>query len=887
METPFNNPEEFYRTLIEVSPNGIFIQKGCTIIFANHRLDEMLGYHPGELIGLEHWRIYHPNYQKLIRQRVQACLRGEMIPSIHEIKLQRKDKTCIYGEIDTTPTTIEGEPGIQVWVRDISERKRANEELRKSEKQYRSLFERLPLGLFRSTPDGRFLDANPAFTSLVRCPDLETLLNTPATAVYSVPEERMQWRKFAERQGGSPAYETQWKTLNGTTIWVRESARAIKDAEGNVLYYEGAAEDITEHKQAEEALRTSEEKYRTILGTIKEGYYETDLQGNFTFFNDSLCEILGYFKDELLGLNYRKLASTENAKDVYQAFNQIYRTGNPLLLINYEIVRKDGQKKYIELSGSLRMGDKGQPIGFYGIIRDITDRKQAEKEIEKRQKFLESVLYNASDGIVTLDASHHITDWNPGAEQIFGYTHDEAIGRNLDELITRKKAVDEAKLLTRHVLSGNKITPREIVRYRKDGTDVNVIVSGSPIIIDGELQGVVAIYIDITEIKQAEEEKKRLGLQLQHAQKMEAIGTLSAGMAHNFNNLLMAIQGNASLMLLKTDPRHPNYVRLKNIEKAVESGSKLNSQLLGYAREGRYEVRLLDINQLITETLDTFAVTKPELRLHRELAEDIWTIMGDKGQLDLVMLNLFLNAADAMPGGGNFFVKTEKATHQNMNDKPYTVTPGNYVLITLRDTGVGMDEKTMERIFDPFFTTKGLLEGTGLGLASVYGIIKAHKGYIDVKSKKGQGTTFSIYLPASGKKLREEHERSSEIMPGTETVLLVDDEEMVLDVGSKMLETLGYRVLTARGGKEAIDVYRENIDSICIVILDMIMPDGGGDETYERLKEINPAVRVLLSSGYSIKDRVHQIMLRGCDSFIQKPFRMKSISQKIREILDK
>jgi two-component system, cell cycle sensor histidine kinase and response regulator CckA len=887
METPFNKPEEFYRTLMEVSPNGVFIQKGCTIIFANHRLHEMLGYHPGELIGLEHWHIYHPDYQKLIRQRVQACLRGEMIPSIHEIKLQRKDKTWIYGEIDANPTTIEGESGIQIWVRDISERKRADEELRKSEKQYRSLFERLPLGLFRSTPDGRFLDANPAFTSLVGCPDLETLLNTPATAVYNAPEERIQWEKFAERQEGSPGYETQWKTLNGTTIWVRESARAIKDAKGNVLYYEGAAEDITEHKQAEEALRISEEKYRTILGAIEEGYYESDLKGNFTFFNDSLCEIFGYFKDELLGLNYRKLASTENAKDVYQAFNQIYRTGNPLLLINYEILRKDGQKKHIELSASLRIGDKGQSIGFYGIIRDITDRKQAEKEIEKRQKFLESVLYNASNAIVTLDASHHITDWNPGAEQIFGYTRDEAIGRNLDELITRKKVVDEAKLLTRHILSGNKISPREMVRYRKDGTDVNVIVSGSPIIIDGELQGVVAIYIDITEIKQLEEEKKRLGLQLQHAQKMEAIGTLSAGMAHNFNNLLMAIQGNASLMLLKTDLGHPNYVRLKNIEKAVESGSKLNSQLLGYAREGRYEVKLLDINQLVTEILDTFAVTKRELRLHRELAEDIWTIMGDKGQLDLVMLNLFINAAEAMPRGGNFFVKTEKATDQSLNDKPYHVKPGNYVLITLRDTGVGMDEKTMERIFDPFFTTKGLSEGTGLGLASVYGIIKAHKGYIDVKSKKGQGTTFSIYLPASGKKLKEEHERSSEIMPGPETVLLVDDEEMILDVGSQMLETLGYRVLTARGGKEALDVYRENIDSICIVILDMIMPDMGGDKTYERLKEINPAVRVLLSSGYSIKDRVHQIMLRGCDSFIQKPFRMKSISQKIREILDK
>lgn len=887
MGTLSTKPEERYRTLIELSPEGIFIQKGCTIIFANPRLHKMLGYDPGELIGLEHRCIYHPDYQKLTEERVQAFLRGEMVPSMCEIKLQRKDKSWLYVELNTTIVIVEEEAEIQGWVRDISEKKRADEELRKGEEHYHSLFERLPLGLFRSTPDGRFLDANPAFTNLVGCPDLETLLNTPATAVYNAPEERMQWRKFAERQEGSPAYETKWKTLNGTTIWVRESARAIKDAEGNVLYYEGAAEDITDHKQAEEALRASEEKYRTILGAIKEGYYETDLQGNFIFFNDSLCEIFGYFKEELLGLHYREVISKQNTKDVYKAFNQIYRTGNPLLLINHEIVQKDGHKKYVELSGSLRIGDKGQPAGFYGIIRDITDRKQAEKEIKKRQRFVESVLYNAPDAIVTLDASHHVTEWNPGAEHIFGYRRYEAIGRDLDDLITRKKAVTEAKLLTRQILSGSRVTPREMLRYRKDGTEVNVIGSGSPIIIDGELLGLVVIYTDITGLKQTEEEKKRLGVQLQHAQKMEAIGTLSAGIAHNFNNLLMTIQGNTSLMLLKTDPGHPNYVRLQNIERAVESGAKLNSQLLGYAREGRYEIKLLDMNQLLTETFDTFAVTKPEVRLQKELVEDIWAIMGDKGQLQQVMLNLFINAADAMPRGGDFFVKTEKTTHQNMNDKPYTVTPGNYVLMTLRDTGVGMDEKTMERIFDPFFTTKGLSEGTGLGLASVYGIIKAHKGYIDVKSKKGQGTTFSIYLPASGEKLKKEHEQYHEIITGYETVLLVDDEEMVLDVGAQMLETLGYRVLVAGGGKEAIDVYRENSDSICVVILDMVMPDMGGDETYEKLKEINPAVRVLLSSGYSIKGRAHLIMLRGCDGFIQKPFGMKDISQKLRQILNK
>jgi two-component system, cell cycle sensor histidine kinase and response regulator CckA len=762
METFSNKPEELYRTLIELSPDGIYIQKAGTIIFANQRLHEMLGYRPGELIGLKHWRIYHPDYQSLTKQRAQARFQGEIGPSIYEVKLQRKDESWLYVELNANIIRIEGQEEIQVWVK-----------------------------------------------------------------------------------------------------------------------------DITERKQAEEALGASEEKYRIILGAIKEGYYETDLQGNFTFFNDSLCEIFGYVSDELQGLNYRKVVTKKYARDVFQAFNDIYRTGRPLSLINHEIVKKDGEKKYVELSASLSIGDNGKPIGYYGIIRDITDRKQAEREIEKRQKFLESVLYNAPDAVITLDASHHVTEWNPGAEQIFGYSRNEAIDIDLDDLIAHKDVVNEAKMLTRHILSGNRVTPRELVRYRKDGTEVAVIASGSPIIIDGKLQGLVVVYTDITGLKQAEEEKTRLGLQLQHAQKMEAIGTLSAGIAHNFNNLLMTIQGNTSLILLKTDPSDPNYVRLKNIERAVESGAKLNSQLLGYAREGSYEIKLLDMNQLITETLDTFGVTKREVRVHKQLARDIWMIMGDKGQIEQVLLNLFINAADAMPRGGDLFVKTEKATDQNLIGRPYHVKHGKYVLITLRDTGMGMDEKTMDRIFDPFFTTKGLSGGTGLGLASLYGIIKAHRGYIDVKSKKGQGTTFRIYLPASGKKLKKEHERVSEMVTGNETVLLVDDEEMILDVGLQMLEALGYKVLVARGGKEAVDVYRDNMNDICLVILDMVMPDMAGEETYERLKEINPSVKVLLSSGYSIKGRAHKIMLKGCDGFIQKPFGMKDISQKIRDILNK
>jgi CheY-like chemotaxis protein len=280
-------------------------------------------------------------------------------------------------------------------------------------------------------------------------------------------------------------------------------------------------------------------------------------------------------------------------------------------------------------------------------------------------------------------------------------------------------------------------------------------------------------------------------------------------------------------------------------------------------------------------------MTKKEIRVQLELGKDVYGIKADQGQIEQILLNLYVNAADAMPGGGYLFLKTMNVTRKEISDKPYKVKAGNYVLLTVRDTGIGMDKKTMERIFDPFFTTKGLAKGTGLGLASVYGIMKAHGGYIDVDSEKGKGTAFSIYLPTTEKEVKEERQLSGEILKGKGTVLLVDDEDMVLDAGEQMLKKLGYEVLLAEDGREAIELYNKSWDKIDMVLLDMIMPDMGGGETYDRMKEINPDIKALLSSGYGIDGQATEIVERGCDGFIQKPFDMKQLSKKIRQILDK
>jgi two-component system cell cycle sensor histidine kinase/response regulator CckA len=346
------------------------------------------------------------------------------------------------------------------------------------------------------------------------------------------------------------------------------------------------------------------------------------------------------------------------------------------------------------------------------------------------------------------------------------------------------------------------------------------------------------------------------------------------------------MQGNTSLMLLDVDSGHPHYEKLKNIEQYVHRGADLTKQLLGFARGGKYEVRPTDLNKLIMMSSEMFGRTKKEITIQSKYQQDLWTVEVDQGQIEQVLLNLYVNAWQAMPGGGNLFIQTENVMLDETYAKLFKLVPGKFVKITVMDTGVGMDESTSQKIFDPFFTTKEMGRGTGLGLASAYGIIKNHGGIIYVYSEIGEGTAFNIYLPASEKGITKEKETLEEILKFTGTILLVDDEEMIIDVGRKMLEKLGFEVLIARNGKEAIEVYEKTRDRINLVILDMIMPGMGGRETYDKLKEINPDIKVLLSSGYSINGRATEILDRGCNGFIQKPFDMKKLSYSIRKIID-
>jgi PAS domain S-box-containing protein len=513
---------------------------------------------------------------------------------------------------------------------------------------------------------------------------------------------------------------------------------------------------------ADEALLESELKYRTIVESIEEGYFEIDFDRNLTFFNDPLCNMLGYARDEMTGKNTREFTSAATIEKMDQIYEQVQKTGEPIQVTDYDAVGKDGASIALELTAALLRNSDGDPIGFRGVLRDVSERKDAEAE------------------------------------------------------------------------------------------------------------------------------KRKLEGQVQQAQKMESIGTLAGGIAHDFNNILMGIQGNASLMLLKTKSDHASYEKLKNIETYVESGTELTKQLLGFARRGKYYAVATDLNDVIDKSATMFGRTKKEIKIISDLQSDIWTVEVDRGQIEQALLNLYVNAWQAMPQGGDLYLKTENIVLDAdfIDSKPYKVEPGDYIKITITDTGSGIDAETQERIFEPFFTTKEMGRGTGLGLASVYGIIKSHGGYINVYSEAEMGTTFSIYLPASGKEVRlERKEPVATVSKGSGTILLIDDEEMIIKVAEELLQELGYKVLVARNGQGAIKLYEQGPDKIDLVIMDLIMPGMGGGETFDRLKEIDPDAKVLLSSGYSINGQASEILERGCDGFIQKPFNINQLSEKIQGII--
>jgi PAS domain S-box-containing protein len=510
--------------------------------------------------------------------------------------------------------------------------------------------------------------------------------------------------------------------------------------------------------------------------------------------------------------------------------------------------------------------------------QEILIRKQAEEALRESENKYRTVLEANPDSVIVYDKAGKVSYLNPTFTNVFGWTLEECLGQRMDMFIPQKNRPETAEMIKK-LLAGENLLAIQTHQNTKSGDIIPVSIS-SAIFYDSENQPAGSV-VNLRDIR----EQKKLETQIHQAQKMEAIGTLAGGIAHDYNNLLMGILGNTSLMGFDLRSDHPHYERLKNIEKYVQSGADLTKQLLGLAKGGKYEVKPIDINDVMEKSSEMFNRTRKEIRIHSNYQKDLWRVEADTSQIEQVLLNLYVNASQAMPGGGELYLKTKNVVLDDSYTRHFSLKGGNYVKISVRDTGTGMDDNIKKRIFDPFFTTKDIGRGTGLGLASAYGIVKNHGGMITVYSMIDKGSTFNIFLPASTKEVKQNMMINQKTLKGTGTILLVDDEDMIIDVGSHILASLGYMPLLARSGKEAIDVYQKNRDRIAMVILDMIMPGMGGGETYDRLKKIDPEIRVLLSSGYSIDGQASEIIDRGCNGFIQKPFNVIQLSRKIKEVL--
>jgi len=516
--------------------------------------------------------------------------------------------------------------------------------------------------------------------------------------------------------------------------------------------------------------------------------------------------------------------------------------------------------------------------------QEIAERKRMESAVRESEEKYRLLVENANEAIFILQ-DDQVKFTNPKADEIITRLSLDPTKPDLTRLIHVQEREKVIEWYQRR-LKGMEL-PYSFMFRLEGSRSVSIWVELNSILI--KLNGKPATLNFMRDVTL----QKKLEEQFYQSQKMESIGTLAGGIAHDFNNLLMGIQGNVSVMNLEVDADDPLQESIQSIARCVKSGSQLTNQLLAFARGGKYVVTPSNLNTIVHKTSEIFGRTKKEIDLHPVFAKDIWPVEVDPSQIEQVLMNLYVNAWQAMPEGGDLHIELEnvRLDQHYARIKPFNIRPGRFVKLSVTDTGVGMTAETQKRIFEPFFSTKEKGMGTGLGLASAYGIIKNHNGFINCYSELGHGTTFNVYFPVCEETYPPEDggadgELVEGVPGGDETVLFVDDDEEIITVGRKILASLGYTVLVASGGQAAVDTFIDHQDRIALVILDYVMPGMGGREVFEALKQIQPDVKVLLSSGYSSTDQVAALIEKGCRGFIQKPYDTVKMSRTIRTILD-
>ena len=655
------------------------------------------------------------------------------------------------------------------------------------------------------------------------------------------------------------------------------------------------AADRQAYRKAEVALAASEERLQLVGRATNDAVRDWDLSTNGIWWNEGFSSLFGYQAQDIeAGVEswYSRLHPDDKDRVIASCYAAI-NGGAMTWSEGYRFRRADGTYAEVLDRGYIVRNVRAQALRLIGAITDLTAIRKAHAALQDSEARVRTVLESAPDAIIGMDENGTITDWNPRAETMFGWRRDEALGRPLAETIIppdqrethhsglrRFTETGEGPMLNRR---------RETTAWRRDGAEFPVELSIVPLK-EGAAHRFYWFVVDITERKQAEEKLRQTEDQLRQAQKMEAVGQLAGGVAHDFNNLLTVITGYTDLLMSNLPADAPTLADLEEIRNAAERAAWLTRQLLAFSRRQILAPQVLDLNSLIGNFEKILRrLIGEDVVLKTELAPALARIKADPGQIEQIIMNLAVNARDAMPTGGRLTIETDTVLlDESYPRKAVGVPPGLYVLLAVSDTGCGIDAETQKRIFEPFFTTKEAGKGTGLGLSTVYGIVKQSNGFIWVYSELDRGTTFKIYLPAVDEDVQtaETESRPVQQRTGVETILLVEDAAPLRALTNKVLELSGYTVLAAGNLDEALKVAEARDWTIHLLLTDVIMPGGSGPDVADRLKERCPDLKILYMSGYTGTTMAHQGILRSGSPLLQKPYSPDALLQKVREVLD-
>ena len=931
-EEALRESEARYREIFESVQEFILVHDlEGTITSANPQVKKTIGFKTDRLVGkklaelieeylspqlLENWKNVWREIQATVR-KPGDFFREEVLIPITSASGEVRTFVFIYSGIFREGRLV----GYLHIGRDVTESKRAEEALRESEERYRSLVETSPDAILFASLEGTILMVNPRAAGLWGAADAGELIGKqPFDFIVSEdrPGAEVNMQSLVE-SGRISAIEFKLVRKDGTALLVDLSASVVKNEAGRPLGLIGVVRDITERKRAEEALRESEERYRSLVETSPDAILMTDLEGNILMMNPQALKLSRSKRfEDRLGRNAFGLIAPEDRGRAYENLAKTLETGTTRSL-EYTLMRDDGTSYPGELNASVLHDASGQPIGFIGVLRDVTERKQAQEALqESEQRYrtlfddspislweedisqvkayldqlrqqgiqdLQQYFQEHPDEVIHCATMVKLVEVNKATLALYQAKSKEDLLRGLARTFREENYASFLKQLLA-TAEGRSSFDTEMVNQTLSGEKKNVLMHW--LVAPGHEENFSKVLVSIIDVT----ERKRLEAQILHAQKLESLGILAGGIAHDFNNLLVSVLGNAGLALGRTPRDSASRKNLEQIEIAARRAAELTQQMLAYSGRGTFEVRPLDLSRLVEEIAHLLEVAiSKKVRISYHFGANLPAIEADATQVRQLAMNLITNASEAIGDeNGTITVTTgvmqAERAYLSETYLDEELPEGWYDYLEVSDTGCGLDKETQAKIFDPFFTTK--FTGRGLGLASALGIVRGHRGAIKVYSEPGRGTTFKVLFPISAQAAREitVPAISVEGWRGQGTILVVDDEEEVRVVTRSMLEEFGFTALLAADGRQGVELFRQHAGEIAAVLLDLTMPGLSGEETLQQLLQIQPEVRVILTSGYNELEATRRFAGQGIASFIQKPYQTLVLVQKMREVLE-